>query len=81
MYPGHSVCAALCYNFTGTSNGSLAACPVFHPSLTCNAAVIVQSPHDQMYMHDIYTYIYTQPVPLIIYDQLVFQFEKDALDY
>ena len=63
MYPGHSVYAAVCCNFTGTSNGSLAGCPVFHPTLTCIAAVNVHSPHDQMHMHDIYLYIYTASSP------------------
>lgn len=61
MHPGHSVWAAACSNFTGTSNGSLAGCPMFHPSLTSNAAVNVHSSHDQMHMHDIYTvYIHSQ---------------------
>lgn len=70
--------SVLLYDVASTSNGSLAGCPVFHPTITCSAVVNVHSPHDEMNNHDT---VYTQPVPWVIYDQLVFQSENDALDY
>lgn len=39
------------YALTLTSNGSLAGCPVFDPTVGCAAAVNVQSPHYQMHMY------------------------------